>query len=105
MKQYFVYIMANNTKMIYIGVTSDLKRRVFQHKQKLIPGYTAQYNLTQLVYFETTSDIKAAIAREKQLKGWLRKKKLALINSLNPNWNDLSAEWFENNNENRDLSP
>lgn len=78
MKQYFVYIMANNAKMTYIGVTNDLKRRVYQHKEKLIPGYTAKYNLTQLIYFETTSDIKSAILREKQMKGWLRARKIDL---------------------------
>lgn len=94
MKQYFVYIMANKAKMIYIGVANDLKRRIYQHKQKLIQGYTAQYNLTQLVYFETTSDIKAAILREKKLKGWLRARKIELIESMNPTWQDLSAEWL-----------
>lgn len=94
MKQYFVYIMANNAKMTYIGVTNDLKRRVYQHKEKLIPGYTAKYNLTQLIYFETTSDIKSAILREKQMKGWLRARKIDLINEHNPGWKDLSQDWF-----------
>jgi putative endonuclease len=95
MKQYYVYIMANEAHMLYVGVTNDLQRRVFQHKQKLIPGHTAQHSLTQLVCFETTGDIKSAIAREKQIKDWLRAKKIALIESLNPDWKDLSAKWFE----------
>jgi putative endonuclease len=92
MKHYYVYIMANEARLLYTGVTNDLKRRVFQHKQKLIPGYTAQRSLTQLVYFETTGDIKSAITREKQIKGWLRAKKVALIESVNPEWQDLTAE-------------
>jgi len=94
-KQYFVYILANKSRMLYVGVTNDLKRRVFQHKQKTTPGYTSHYNIAKLVYYETTLDIKAAIAREKQIKGWLRAKKLALVESSNPEWKDLSAGWFE----------
>ena len=95
MKQYYVYIMANEARMLYVGVTNGLQRRVFQHKQKLIPGHTARHSLTRLVYYETTGDIKSAIAREKQIKGWLRAKKVALIESVNPDWKDLSAEWYE----------
>ena len=68
---------------------------MYQHKHKLIPGFTSKYNITQLVYFEATPDIKAAIAREKQIKGWLRGKKIALIESVNPTWQDLSAGWFD----------
>jgi len=79
-----VYIMSNSAKMIYVGVTSNLKHRVAQHKKKLIEGYTAQYNLFKLVYFEEFSDMREAIAREKQIKGWLRTKKVALIAKGNP---------------------
>jgi putative endonuclease len=94
-RSYYVYIMANASRMTYIGVTNDLERRVFQHKTKAVPGYTSRYNLTRLVYFEETDDIRAAIAREKQLKGWLRRKKVDLIERHNPGWTDLGATWFE----------
>jgi putative endonuclease len=93
MKQYYVYIMTNHSGTLYTGVTNDLQRRVYEHKHKLVPGFTQRYNITRLVYFEETSDVKSAIAREKQIKGWLRAKKTALINAANPNWRDLSEEW------------
>ncbi len=90
--QYYLYIMANESRMIYTGVTNDLERRVYQHKQKL-DGFTKKYNSTKLVYYEVTDDARSAIRREKQLKGWLRSKKVALIDSMNPLWRDLSEEW------------
>ena len=90
-RSYYVYIMTNPSRTLYVGVTNDLERRVNQHRLKDIPGFTAKYNLTQLVYYEETSDILVAIAREKTIKGWLRAKKIALIESANPNWQDLSA--------------
>ena len=93
MKRYYVYIMSNRSRTLYIGVTNDLVRRVYQHRQRLIPGFTSRYNIDQLVYYEVTDDIRAAIAREKQLKGWLRAKKIALIEAMNPEWDDLSAGW------------
>ncbi len=93
MNTYYVYILTNRSGTLYIGVTNDLQRRVYQHQHKLIPGFTAKYNITRLVYFEATSDIRSAIEREKQLKGWLRAKKIALIEAVNPNWDDLSADW------------
>ncbi|MCB0243025.1 MAG: GIY-YIG nuclease family protein [Anaerolineae bacterium] len=93
MKQYFVYIMASASGTLYTGVTGDLERRVAEHKQKLIPGFTARYNITRLVWYETTPDVKSAIAREKQIKGWLRAKKIALVESVNPQWRDLSEDW------------
>jgi len=96
MNRYFVYIVTNKSGTLYTGVTNDLSRRVYEHKQKLVPGFTKKYNITRLVYFEETDDIKAAIAREKQIKGWLRSKKIALIESLNPKWEDLSINWYEN---------
>ena len=95
MKQYHVYIMANIARTLYTGVTSNLPQRVLQHKQKLLPGFTSRYGLTDLVYFEETADVRAAIEREKQIKGWTRAKKLALIESLNPQWLDLSADWHD----------
>ncbi len=95
MKQYYVYIMSNRSRTIYTGVTNNLVRRVDEHKRKLVPGFTRKYNITRLVYFEVTSDIRAAISRERQIKGWLRAKKIALIDSLNPKWGDLSAGWYE----------
>ena len=81
--------------MLYIGVTSTLHRRVYEHKHKLIAGFSQLYNLHRLVYFEVFGDIRDAIAREKQLKGWLRSKKVALINSKNPRWQDLAADWYK----------
>ena len=93
MKQYYVYIMTNRSRTLYVGVTNDLERRVYEHKSKLMPGFTARYSITQLVYFAATSDVRSALAREKQIKGWLRAKKIALIESMNPEWRDLSADW------------
>jgi len=90
MKQYYVYIMTNSSRTLYTGVTDDLVRRIYEHKEKLIKGFTQKYNITRLVYYEITSDVRAAIQREKQIKGWLRKKKTALIESVNPEWKDLS---------------
>ena len=94
MKQYYVYMMTNRSKTLYTGVTNDLIRRVYEHKNKMIDGFTKKYNITKLVYYEETNDIQAAIAKEKQIKGWLRCKKIALIESVNPKWIDLSEEWF-----------
>ena len=94
MRQYYVYIMTNRSRTLYTGVTNDLERRVSEHKQRLLEGFTGRYNITRVVYYEATSDIQAAIAREKQIKGWLRRRKIALIESMNPQWQDLSEEWF-----------
>ncbi len=85
--------MSSLRRTLYIGVTNDLERRVVQHKNKLIPGFTSKYNVTPLVYYEATGYINDAIDREKQLKGWTRARKVELIESLNPRWHDLSAEW------------
>ena len=95
MKTYYVYIMTNKSRTLYTGVTNDLRRRVYEHQHKLVPGFTSKYNITQLAYFEETSDVRSAIAREKQIKGWLRAKKIALIESQNPTWRDLSTDWLE----------
>jgi putative endonuclease len=94
MRQYFVYIMTNRSHNLYIGVTNDLERRVYEHKQRLVAGFTSRYAIDRLVYFEEHCDVEVAIAREKELKGWLRAKKVALIESMNPGWRDLSREWF-----------
>jgi len=95
MKQGYVYMMTNiNNTTVYIGVTSDLQRRVYQHKHKSKQGFTSQYNLDKLVYYETTNSIKAAIEREKQLKGWRRDRKEQLVNSINPTWSDLAKDWY-----------
>ena len=89
-----MYILTNRKQgVLYIGVTNDLKRRMYEHKNKLISGFASKYNLTKLVHFEVTTDVDAAIEREKQIKGWLRKKKIELIESRNPDWKDLCEEW------------
>ena len=90
---YYVYMMTNASKTLYIGVTNDLVKRVYEHKNKTVEGFTKKYNITKLVYFEETSDVNVAIEREKQIKGWLRSKKILLIESINPNWNDLSLSF------------
>lgn len=80
---------------MYVGVTNDLLRRLYEHKQKLDKGFTAKYNINKLVYFEETDDIGFAIAREKEIKKWRREKKDRLVESSNPKWEDLSEGWFE----------
>jgi putative endonuclease len=88
---YYVYIMASQTRVLYIGVTNDLERRVEQHKNGLVPGFTSKYRVRRLVYFEETSDIHAALTRGRQLKGWTRAKKVTFIKSVNPEWSDLGG--------------
>jgi putative endonuclease len=95
MKEYYVYILSNKRGTLYTGVTNDLERRIYQHKNELTEGFTKKYNITRLIYFESTDDITAAIAREKQIKGLLRSKKIELIKTMNPKWEDLSAAWSE----------
>lgn len=91
---YYVYLMTNRSRTLYVGVTNDLQRRVYQHQQKLMEGFAKRYNINLLVYYEVHEDVLTAIAREKQIKGWSRAKKIALIESGNPSWRDLSSEWF-----------
>jgi putative endonuclease len=86
--------MTNKSGTLYIGVTNDLKKRVFQHKQKQVEGFTKKYNINRLLYFESFSDIYSAIAREKTLKGWLRKKKIELVKTTNPTFADISEGWY-----------
>lgn len=90
-REYFVYILTNKSnEVFYIGVTNNLKRRMYEHKNKLVAGFTKKYNIAKLVYFEATNDIYSAIKREKQLKNWHRDWKINLINTFNPGWRDLS---------------
>src|SRR5690349_20239753 len=92
-KQFWVYIMASRSRTLYVGVTSNLELRVSQHKTKSLTGFTAKYNIDRLVYCESFPTAMQAIAREKQIKGWNRAKKIALIEAQNPVWDDLSAAW------------
>ena len=92
-KEYYVYIMATTKNtVLYTGMTNDLKRRVYEHKSKLIEGFTKKYNITKLVYYETCSDVEAAIMREKQIKGGSRQDKLDLVNIDNEEWRDLCLD-------------
>ena len=93
LKTYYVYIIASISRTLYTGVTSNLERRVLQHEGKLVPGFTARCNIDRLVHFEACGDALAAIAREKQIKSWSRKKKGALIESVNRDWKDSSDAW------------
>jgi putative endonuclease len=95
MKQYYIYIMTNQSRTLYTGVTSDIAGRVYQHKEGTGSKFTSKYKINRLVYYEEFSDIEEAIAREKQIKGWVRRKKIDLIESSNPIWDDLSSEWYE----------
>ncbi len=95
-KIYYVYILTNwNDKVMYVGMTSDLKRRIYQHKHKLVNGFTAKYRVDKLVYCEETQDVTAAINREKEIKKWRREKKDRLVQAQNPTWRDLSELWNE----------
>ena len=85
--------MTNKRKTLYTGVTGNLQKRVYEHKNKLINGFTKKYNIHKLVWFEETSNVLSAIERGKQIKGWLRSKKIQLIESSNPNWDDLASEF------------
>jgi putative endonuclease len=93
-RHYYVYIMASDRQTLYVGLTNDLPRRVHEHKRKLVAGFTAKYDCNRLVYYEATPDVRAAIEREKQIKGWVRRKKVALIRTMNPGFDDLSAAWL-----------
>ena len=95
--QYYVYILSNKKNgTLYIGVSNNLERRIFEHKNKLIEGFSKKYELTKLIYFEVFQHINEAIAREKRLKKWKRKWKINLIEEKNPNWNDLASDWSTN---------
>jgi len=91
---FFVYIMTNRSRTLYVGVTNNLERRLYEHKQKLVPGFTVRYRIDRLVFFEATPNVRSAIEREKQIKSWRRSKKIALIERGNPLWEDLSGDWY-----------
>lgn len=100
MKEYnfYVYILTNwNNAVMYIGMTNNLERRLYEHKNKLVDGFTKKYNINKLVYYEHTTDVHAVIAREKEIKKWRREKKNNLVNTMNPEWNDLALEWNMDN--------
>ncbi len=94
-KTFFVYILASKSKVLYIGMTNNLARRLLEHKKKLVQGFTSKYNINRLVYYEEHNNPEEAILREKQIKGWVRIKKIELIEEINPGWKDLSEGWFE----------
>jgi len=94
MRKYYVYILASDSGVLYTGVTNAIQRRLIQHRLKLIPGFTKKYNVSRLVHFEVFGNVGLAIAREKQIKAWTRKKRVALIESRNPKRADLSADWL-----------
>ena len=94
MREFNVYILASLSRVLYIGVSNDLRRRMYEHQHGLVPGFTSEYRVTRLVYFEQTRDASAATSREKQLKRWPRARKLRLIEQHNASWDDLSATWF-----------
>ncbi|MGO9480821.1 MAG: GIY-YIG nuclease family protein [Candidatus Kryptoniota bacterium] len=91
-KTYYVYILASLSQTLYVGITNDLCRRTFEHKHKLLDGFTKRYNVDRLVYYEETNDVRSAIEREKQIKRWRREKKIALIEGVNAGWRDLYDE-------------
>jgi putative endonuclease len=93
-RRYWVYLMCSVSRVLYIGCTSDLSTRVYQHKHGLIPGFTSRYAVTRLVYFECSTNAAAAVARERQLKGWSRERKMRLIETSNAGWLDLAADWY-----------
>ena len=90
----FVYILASKSRRLYVGVTADLLRRMWEHRTGALPGFTRRYGVNQLVYYETARHPEGAIRREKQIKGWARVKKVAMIESVNPEWRDLAQRWF-----------
>jgi putative endonuclease len=94
MKNYYVYILSNKSKTLYTGITNDLIRRIFEHKHKLVEGFTKKYNITKLVWFKEFNSAQETIYCEKRIKGWVRRKKISLIEIENPEWKDLSMEWF-----------
>ncbi|HVN29648.1 MAG TPA: GIY-YIG nuclease family protein [Candidatus Binataceae bacterium] len=94
-REFYAYILTNRTHTLYVGVTSDLYHRVEEHRNGTGGAFTSKYKITRLVYFEQFDSPSEAIAREKEIKGWLRRKKIALIEAENPKWSDLSREWFD----------
>lgn len=111
MKSYWVYIITNKSGTLYTGITNNLVRRIFEHKQKIIPGFTTKYNIDKLIFFQEFSNPNDAIAAEKKIKGWTRKKKIDLVKSINPDFKELSfweksknLLWVQDLNKSRDPS-
>ena len=106
-RTFYVYILANRTRTLYVGVTNNTSRRVLDHRRGKASDFTRRYMVRRLVHVEATTDVRAAIMREKQIKGWLREKKIALIETNNPDWKDLAATWFDQPlaRDNEDPSP
>lgn len=93
---YYVYFLTSqNNRVLYIGITNDLSRRLYEHKNGIFQGFTKKYNVHKLVYFEEYADVSSALSREKQLKKWIRAKKNALVEAVNPNWNDLNVKGYK----------
>jgi putative endonuclease len=95
MREFYIYIMTNHSRTLYTGVTNDLQRRVYEHKEGHVPGFTSRYSINRLVYYCAYPDVRQAIGAEKQIKGWVRSKKIALIEAENPQWDDLAEEWHD----------
>jgi putative endonuclease len=93
--QYHVYLMTSKSGTLYVGMTNNTEKMIYEHKNKLISGFAKKYNITRLVHFETFGDVRSAIGREKAIKGWLRKKKIQLVSENNPEWKDLSQNWYD----------
>jgi len=105
-KLYYVYMIANATRILYTGMGNNLNRRVWEHKEKSNEGFTSHFNVCRLVYWESFDDVKKAIDREKQIKRWRREKKIVLIQKMNPNWHDLSDGWYDHlQNKGKGLAP
>jgi putative endonuclease len=94
MRHFYVYILSSKSRVLYTGITDNIRRRTWEHKNDINPGFTRDYKVHRLVYYETFQYVNNAIAREKSIKGWLRRKKIALIAAENPTWEDLSEDWF-----------
>ena len=105
MRCYCVYIMASRSRVLYVGVTNDIVRRVDEHKRGLVPSFTSKYHITRLVYFERFADVRDAVAREKEIKGWVRARKIRLIEERNPTWEDLACHWFQSHRLDDDFLP
>jgi putative endonuclease len=93
-RRYYVYMITNGKRTLYVGMTNDLERRIYEHKYKLVDGFTKKYNITWIVYYEEASTAETAVTREKQIKRWTRQKKVDLIESTNPKWKDMAAGWY-----------
>lgn len=104
-REYYVYMLASRSRVLYVGVTNDLQRRVWEHRNGTVESFTKRYNIHRLVWFESGSDVLAAIEREKQLKGWRREKKVALVEKGNPTWEDLAEGWFGEQGQKREADP